>query len=337
MSNNEEVYNQEEIQNKNKKDVFSDGVKQISKLFKFMVIPIILILFFNMFTYTVKEDEVAVVKRLGQVVQIVVDRDNSVAVEQNKIEDEYKNVKILKDKGLFFKIPFITSVQKETSKLLTYISSPSEVNTNDKRQYIVSFFAQYEITHPALYQKTLGSKAKANSILDDQIYPIVIQRINKLQSEEFLTEKEKLYATLEDGIDELNKKVESLGVILKDIEIHRTILPHNNIQSTYDKMIAEREAVAEEIRANGKEAYDKTVAEVDKQVIEIKSGAIEESETIKGEADGEALEIYAKAYSVDPEFYEFWRTLQAYEETIDSNTTIYMDRNNEFLKYFTNN
>ena len=99
-------------------------------------------------------------------------------------------------------------------------------------------------------------------------------------------------------------------------------------------MVDERNAIAQQIRSEGLEYYQNTVADTDRQVSEIKAEAYETSEIIRGQADAEALEIYAAGFSQDPEFYQLWRTLRAYEHAIDEDTVIYLDRNNEFLRVF---
>ncbi len=308
--------------------------RRFGKLFIFIMILIVLLSTANSFVYTVREDEVAVVREFGKITKIIVDKDSIGTEDQHKLKPELETVKVIYDKGLFFKIPFITNVQKNTSKLLTYISQPEEINTRDKIKYQITMFAQWEITHPGLFQMTLKSTNNASGFLDDQIYPVVIQRINQLNSNIFLTDKEKLYSTLDEGLKQLNEKVAENGIMVKDIEIYRTLLPVANIESTYRKMIAEREAIAQQMRSEGQELYQKTVAETDKEVAQTIAQSIEEAERIRGEADATALEIYANGFSRDPEFYEFWKTLDSYEKTIDENTVIFIDKNNRFLKYF---
>ncbi|MCG8539202.1 MAG: protease modulator HflC [Clostridia bacterium] len=307
---------------------------KFGKSFIFILILAIILSTASSFVFTVREDEVAVVREFGKITKIIVDRDSIETENQHNLKPELKGVKLIYDKGLFFKIPFITNVQKNTSKLLTYISQPEEINTRDKIKYQITMFAQWEITHPGLFQMTLKSINNASGFLDDQIYPVVIQRINQLNSEVFLTDKEKLYATLNEGLEQLNKKVAENGIVVKDIEIYRTLLPAANIESTYRKMIAEREAIAQQMRSEGQELYQKTVAETDKEVAQTIAQSIEEAEKIRGKADATALEIYAQGFSRDPEFYEFWKTLDSYEKTIDENTVIFIDKNNRFLKYF---
>lgn len=307
---------------------------KFGKSFIFILILAIILSTASSFVFTVREDEVAVVREFGKITKIIVDRDSIETENQHNLKPELKGVKLIYDKGLFFKIPFITNVQKNTSKLLTYISQPEEINTRDKIKYQITMFAQWEITHPGLFQMTLKSINNASGFLDDQIYPVVIQRINQLNSEVFLTDKEKLYSTLNEGLEQLNKKVAENGIVVKDIEIYRTLLPAANIESTYRKMIAEREAIAQQMRSEGQELYQKTVAETDKEVTQTIAQSIEEAEKIRGKADATALEIYAQGFSRDPEFYEFWKTLDSYEKTIDENTVIFIDKNNRFLKYF---
>ena len=294
------------------------------------------IILFNLCTFTVDESTTVVVKTLGNMNKIIVSKDNTAVDVQNTLKPDFKNLVIVKDKGLFFKIPFIQSVNSYTSKLITYQSTEELVTTGDKRQYMVEFFAQYKVTHPGLFEVSMADFSKANSTLDNLIYPVIIKKINKLPSEEFLTNKEKLYSELEESKRELNEKIAHYGIEVDDIEIHRTLLPPANIASTYDKMVKERQAIAQQMRSEGDEEYDKVVSATDREKKELIGAAIEESESIKGEADSQALKIYSEAFSKDPGFYEFLRTLKAYESSIDSETTIYLDKNNEMLRIFSN-
>ncbi len=332
QENSNTNFDKENIKENTKK--FMDDFKKLKKVF-FTLMPIIILLVIaQSFFFTVYEDEVAIVRQFGKITKIIVDKDNVLVENQNQLQEDFSDVEIVKGKGIFFKTPFITKVDWETSKLLTYQSQSENINTRDKRQYQVSMFAQWEITHPGLFQMKMGSVNKANTILDDLVYPIIIKRINKLDSEVFLIDKETLYETLEQGLEQINEVVAENGIVVKDIEINRTLLPATNIESTYRKMVAEREAIAQQIRSEGQELYQKTVADTDREVAQIMAQSIEESEKIRGEADAAALEIYANGFSRDPEFYEFWKSMNSYENAIDKDTVIFMDKNNRFLKYF---
>ncbi|MBN2259595.1 MAG: protease modulator HflC [Clostridiales bacterium] len=340
MNNNN--FNSDNIKNiedalKNKAQQFKSSSKKMIKYGSVFFVLLILLGSLGSFVYIVAEDEVATVTQFGKISKVIVDKDNVLAEEQNKLIPSFSDIKIIKDKGLFFKIPFITQVQKDTSKLITYISNSANINTQDKLKYEIAMYAQWEITHPGLFRSSLGTYIKANSVIDEIGYAAVIEKINSLTSQEFLTDKEKLNEVLQIALTELNEDLALKGIALVDIEVYRTILPPSNVESTYNKMIAEREAIAEQKRAEGLELYQNTVADTDKNVATIIADSIEVSEKIIGEADATALEIYANAFSIDPGFYEFWRSLQSYENAFDENTVIYLDRNNAFLKYFSGN
>lgn len=322
---------------------FSQGSKSMLKTAKssaklivvFIIVIALVVLLANSF-YIVREDEVATVRELGEVKRIVVDATNVDAQLQNDLDSRFKDVVIDTNKGLKFKMPFITTVEKDTSKLLTYVSSMAKINTKDKIKYEISMYAQWQITHPGIFRSSLGTISRANSKIDEIAYAVVIDRINRLSNNDFLYDKIALDTVLDEAMTELNKNLASQGIRLNDIDVFRTILPVSNIESTYKKMVAEREAIAQQIRSEGLELYQNTVADTDRSVAEIKAEAIESSEKIKGEADATALEIYADGFSKDPEFYEFWRTMKSYETTIDEETILYIDKNNQYLEFFSN-
>ncbi len=336
-TNRQESSQQEAPKNNRFSDGYQDAKQTAKKSMKFLGLFILLIvalvILSNSF-YIVREDQIATVREFGEIKAIIVDKTNTLAQEQNDLDPRFKDVKIITNKGLHFKKPFITTVETQTSKLLTYVSNPAQINTKDKIKYQINMFAQWEITHPGLFKTSLGTITKANSKIDEVAYAAVIEKINSLSNQQFLTDKEALNNVLNDAIGQLNTNLATQGIALKDIEIYRTILPASNIDSTYKKMIAEREAIAQQARSEGQEIYQNTVADTDREVAEIKASAIEESERVRGEADAKALEIYANGFSVDPDFYEFWRTMKSYENTIDEDTVLYIDSNNDYLKYF---
>lgn len=304
-------------------------------IFGVIVIFALIVLVSNCF-YIVREDEIATVRELGEIKKVVVDASNTQAMEQSQLDPRFKDVVIDTNKGLKFKVPFITTVDIDTSKLMTYVSNTAKINTKDKIKYEINMYAQWQITHPGIFRSALGSVTRANQKIDEITYSVIIDRINRLNSTDFLTNKVMLDEVLNEAMVLLNQNLASQGIQLADIDVFRTVVPASNIESTYKKMIAEREAIAQQIRSEGLEIYQNTVADTDRNVAQIKSSAIEESEKIKGEADATALEIYANGFSKDPEFYKFWRTMKSYEETIDEDTIMYIDRNNEYMNFFSN-
>jgi Membrane protease subunits, stomatin/prohibitin homologs len=317
------------------KNAKNHAKKGILSVVVFIIIFALIVVLANSF-YVVREDEVATVRELGEIKAVIVDSNSNLAQEQNDLDSRFKDVKIDKVKGLKIKTPFITTVEKDTSKLLTYVSNTAKINTKDKIKYEINMYAQWQITHPGIFRTSLGTVTRANSKIDEIAYAVIIDRVNRLSSDDFLNNKEALSNILQEAMDELNTNLATQGIQLTDIDVYRTIVPISNIESTYKKMVAEREAIAQQIRSEGLEIYQNTVADTDRNVAQIKSSAIEESEQIRGEADATALEIYAAGFSKDPEFYEFWRTLKSYEITIDADTVMYIDKNNSYLQYFSN-
>jgi membrane protease subunit HflC len=318
------------------KDKANESLKGGFKFISVLLVVILIIFLLANSLYVVREDEIATIREFGEIKRIVVDPMNTEAEIFNEQDSRFTDVVVDTTKGLKFKIPFITDVEKNTSKTLTYISNSAQINTRDKIKYEINMYAQWNIVHPGIFRTSLGSITRANSKIDEVAYAVVIEQINSLLSTEFLADKDALESVLEEARKALNVNLASQGIKLVDIDIYRTILPPSNIESTYKKMVAEREAIAQQIRSEGMEIYQNTVADTDREVAQIKSAAIEESETIKGEADATALEVYASGFNRDPEFYQFWRTLKSYEETVDENTVIYLDKNNSYLDIFSN-
>ncbi len=328
---------------KNVKDVNFEEVrpkrpKQKIPYKKIVLVVLVLILLtgVNSFFYIVAEDELAVVKVFNETKEVIVGKNDEIANKINDLDPLFKNVKIKNKKGLSFKIPFITTVDKYSSKLLTYVSNTGQVTTNDKVKFEVRLFAEWQITHPGLFETNYGSILNTSSKIDETLYANIISIINNLSSDAFLTDKDVLYKALEAKRVAYNKKIQDTGIYIHDLEIYRVGIPTSNFNSVYNKMNAERNAVAAGFKADGQKIYAETISNVDLEAATIEAKAIEEAARIKGNADAEAVKIYADAFSKDPEFYEFWRTIKSYEKTIDSNSTLYLDKNNPYLKYFSN-
>ena len=137
-----------------------------------------------------------------------------------------------------------------------------------------TMFAQWKIANPGLFYITQGTIDNAEKLLDNLIYPTVVQSINKLTADELVSDKEKLNASLADGLVSLNKEMRDSGIYIDDIQISSTMLPEGNLQTTYDKMIADRAKVAQQLRSEGEESYQKAVADADRQATETVAAAM---------------------------------------------------------------
>jgi len=216
--------------------------------------------------------------------------------------------------------------------MYTYVSDSEVVNTAEKKQYYIKTYAQWSIEDPALFSLKLGSMTSAENQLDNLIHPVIVQAINRLSAEDFVSNKDALNAALAQGLQTINKDMAPRGIEIKDIQVHRTILPSANIESTYARMKADRTKVAQQLRSEGEESYLKAVASADLEARVIEAEAVSEAGVIRGEGDAAALEIYANAYSADEEFYAYWRSLQALESALDENSTLILDKDHPLWK-----
>ena len=295
--------------------------KAIKTLITVGVIILALVILFSAATFTVNEHQQTVITRFGEIVKIVVDPDIYNG------PSEYANIKVVEGKGLFFRIPFIDKVEQFDSRLYTYVSDSEDVNTSDKKQYYITMFAQWRISDPVKFKVTHGNTVKASNYLDNLIFPAIIQRINELDAVDFVSDKEVLNNALIAAQERINQDIAVGGIQIKDMQVHRTILPDNNLQSTYERMIANREKEAQRLRADGEKQYQQLVSAADREAREIEAAAVEESQQIKGAGDAEALSIYAESYSADPDFYSFWRSLEAMEYSLEDGSTLVLDEN----------
>lgn len=307
------------------------------------VVVFLLALLINESVFIVGEAEQSVVSRFGVIKRIVINNQNDFHERYaGLLEDEISTngtVAIEVGSGLHFKVPFMDKVETFSSRLYTYISDSEVVNTAEKKQYYVQTFAQWYIADPALFSLKLGNMISAENQLDNLIHPVIVQAINRMSAEDFVSNKEALNAALAKGLITVNEDMAPRGIEIKDIQVHRTILPNANLESTYSRMQADRAKVAQQLRSEGEEEYRKALSSADLEARQIEADAISEAGTVRADAEAEAMRIYAEAYGVDEEFYSYWRSLKALETSITSKATLVLDQNHplwsELLQYVT--
>ncbi len=296
------------------------------------VIAIFVLVLLSESVFIVAESEQAVVSRFGVIKRLILNNGNEFHQEYaDQLEGEITlndDVKKTYGSGLYFKVPFVDKVETYSGRLFTYVSSSEVVNTAEKKQYYITTYAQWNITDPALFSLKLGSMNAAENQLDNIIHPVIVQAINRMMADDFISNKEALNAALADGLKTINHDMCVRGIEVVDIQIHRTILPTANIESTYARMEADRAKVAQQLRSEGEEEYNKAVAAADLEARQIEAAAVSEAGKIRGAADAEAAEIYAAAYAADPEFYAYWRALQALKTAITEDATLVLDQSN---------
>lgn len=280
--------------------------------------------------FVVNEREQAVVSRFGVIKQVILNEESSFYERYaDQLQDEITmngEVKIKKGSGLHFRIPFIDKVEKFSSMLYTYTSNSETINTSDKKQYNVTTYAQWRIAEPALFSLKLGNPRNAENQLDNLIHPVIVQAINRLTGDDFISNKEALNSALRQGLEHINRDMVIRGIQVQDIQVHRSILPAANVETTYDRMKADRAKVAQQLRSEGEQSFQMAVSDTDLQASIINADAVKEAGTVRAQADAEALSIYAEAYKVDPDFYTFWRSLQALQGTLKENSTLVLSQ-----------
>ena len=280
--------------------------------------------------FVVNEREQAVVSRFGVIKQVILNEESSFYERYaDQLQDEITmngEVTIKKGSGLHFRIPFIDKVEKFSSMLYTYTSNSETINTSDKKQYNVTTYAQWRIAEPALFSLKLGNPRNAENQLDNLIHPVIVQAINRLTGDDFISNKEALNSALRQGLEHINRDMVIRGIQVQDIQVHRSILPAANVETTYDRMKADRAKVAQQLRSEGEQSYQMAVSDTDLRASIINADAVKEAGTVRAQADAEALSIYAEAYKVDPDFYTFWRSLQALQDTLKENSTLVLSQ-----------
>jgi modulator of FtsH protease HflC len=290
------------------------------------------LLIFGLLTvpYTVAEDELALVKRWGKVQKVIVNTQDIDKVKEALKVKGY-NVEVTDQKGLNLRLPVADDVTKYSSKYLTYISVKETVNTADRKKIDIMMYSQYRIINPVMVNMRNYSKGDLNKLMDDRVYPVVIQTANTLRFDEFF-DKNKTEAVLTSRTEELSKElVFDYGVEVADIAMHRRNFPTANIQSIQNKMIEEIRKESEKLKAEGQSQYDKDVSEAERQKKEVIAKAIEDSANIKASADTQAIKIYEESLSKDLEFYRFIQRTNTYKEMKD--TTVFIDKDNDFMDY----
>ncbi len=280
--------------------------------------------------YTVEPDEVATVKRLGEI-QTAIIREGTAEEVRASMEGNttLANVGLIDRRGLFLKMPFIDQVQIYNGKYLTYVSVAETINTSDRRKLDIQMYAQYRIKNPAIYQIKVGSENNRKQLMDSNVYPVVIQSANKLRFEEFF-DTGIMQQMMDERRIQLNKTLESeYGIEVVDIGIYRKNFPQSTVSSIEEKMIKEIQKESEKLRAEGDAYYTTSTSETNRKQKEIIAKATEESAIIRAEAERKALEIYRSSMSKDVAFYKFIQRMSAYKEL--QGKTIFVDKENDFL------
>ena len=264
--------------------------------------------------YTVNEREQALILRLGEPVESV-----------NENGDEA---------GLHFKVPFIMDVLKFDRRNVEFDMQPEEIQASDQVRLVVDAFLRYRIVDPLRFYQTVrderGAQLRLRSIMDDSLRGVIAS----IPSQDVISGQR---ATLMERVQtqvEAQVATQDLGIEVIDVRILRADLPQQIAERVFQRMRSEREQEAARIRAEGEQDATEIRADADRQATIIQAEARAESERIRGEGDAQRNAIYATAYGRDVEFFEFYRSMQAYELAIQNGTPIVIPPDSEFFEYF---
>ena len=242
-----------------------------------------------------------------------------------------KPVRIITEPGLHMKVPFpIQEKNVFDNRLLEYDSPPEEILSKDKKSLIVDNYVRWKIVDPLQFLKTVQAIPTALSRMDDIVYSELRRELGTHDMVEIITEnREEL---MEKVTVASNRATQDYGIEVVDVRIRRVDLPSQNEESIYARMDAERKRQANKFRSEGEEEAQKIRATTDRDKTIILADAYKQAERIRGEGDAKAVEVYADAYSADPKFYEFVRTLDAYKKIIDDKTMLVLPSDSRLFK-----
>jgi len=235
--------------------------------------------------------------------------------------------------GIHWKIPIYQNVRKFPRRILTISDQPERIFTAERRALQVDFFVKWRIVDPvSFYTSTGGFEDIANDRLSEIIKNSIVTEFGKRTVEQAISvERAEL---MRDMLATASSTAQGLGVELIDVRVKQVEFPDDVKNAVYREMREERNRVAAELRAGGRETEQQRKSEADKERTIILADAYRDSQIIRGEGDARAAEIYANAYSQDPEFYEFYRSIDAYRKSMGkSGDILVLDPNNEFFRY----
>ena len=272
-----------------------------------LVVAALIIAFSSLFT--VYQTQQALVVRLGQVVRVV------------------------SEPGLNAKLPFIDTVIAIDKRILDLEAPAQEVIASDQKRLVVDAFARYRIQDPLRFFQTLGSKGAA----DTQLAILLNSALRRVLGEATFIQlvrdqREQLMTRIRDLI---NHEAESYGIQVVDARIRRADLPEQNSQAVYQRMQTERQREAAEYRAQGQQRAQEIRSRADREVTVLVADATSKSEQVRGEGDATRNQIFADAFNKDPDFFAFYRSMQAYEASMKANDTrLLLKPDSNFFRYF---
>ncbi|MEI6301594.1 MAG: protease modulator HflC [Betaproteobacteria bacterium] len=258
-------------------------------------------------------------------------RENAIVFQLGEVKE------VIKDPGLHMKWPLIQNVRTYDTRILTLDTPDTErFITSEKKNVLVDSFVKWRIADVKQYYITVGGdEARAQTRISQSVNSVLREEFGKRTVLDVVSgEREKLMSVVREKTDEDAKKI---GVQIVDVRLKRVELPQEVSESVYRRMEAERKSVASELRSQGFSEAEKIRAEADREREVIIAEAYKQAQRVKGEGDAKASAIYAQAFGQNPEFYGFYRSLEAYRSSFKSKSDVMViEPNSDFFKYLKN-
>jgi membrane protease subunit HflC len=241
--------------------------------------------------------------------------------------------RVIKTPGLQVKLPFLQQVVYYDSRLLEVDPPPENVVLADNRRIVADSFARYRITDPLLFYQAVNNEVNAasrmNTIINSSMRRVLgLHALPAILS----AERERIMADIQ---SEVNNVARTLGVEIVDVRLRRADLPQENWRAVFEQMRSERAREANEFRSQGQEAAQRIRSAADRERTVLLAEAQRDAQVIRGEGDAQAIRIFAESFGKAPEFFSFYRSMQAYREALaNGDTTMVLSPDMEFFRYF---
>ncbi len=259
---------------------------------------------------------------------IVDERQKALVTQLGEIQRE------INEPGIYFKLPFVQEVVTIEDRIVFFESPDKEVQVVDSRRYVVDTVTMIRVNNPRRFRETVGASLnRAKDRIETRLDAALRQTYGRRSFDAALSKDRA--AMMREIRDQVRLEAEALGIEVVDVKIRRTDLLEQILKDTYARMNAERFAEAAELRAIGEAQATRIKAEADRQSVELMSKAQRESEILRGTGDATRNKVFAEAFQQDPEFFAFYRSMQAYSKSLsNSDTTLVLKPDSEFFKYF---
>lgn len=274
-----------------------------------------------MSAFIVRQTEQAIVLQFGKPVNVI---------NEFKADGDGKTVS---SAGLHWKLPIVQTVDYYDKRILDLDTQPQEVIAADQKRLVVDAFARFRIVDPLLFYQTVRDERIARQRLGNVLESSMRRALGGATFQDVVRDKRDVL--MKNILDQVNTDAADFGIKVVDVRIKRADLPEANSEAIYRRMQTERQREATELRAEGTAAANRIKATADREATVIKAEATKKSELLRGEGDAERNAIFNKAFGRDPDFFAFYRSMQAYEQALQSgDTRLVISPDTEFFRYF---